>query len=155
MARRVTSAAASAALSGFPDRVRSLIGAESQAAFAERAGISQAGLSGVLRGAVPGLDVVIAIAKAGNVSVGWLAAGERPALPTGELVVAPENEKPLNQDILRVVVQTIEDFLQEQRRSLAAAKKAEVIALCYAIAMADNDRARRQDTINRLLELAV
>ncbi|PPE80333.1 helix-turn-helix transcriptional regulator [Kaistia algarum] len=46
-----------------------------QAAFATDAGISQAGIHKLLHGGEPNLGTLIALAKAGGVSVEWLATG--------------------------------------------------------------------------------
>jgi len=47
----------------------------SEAAFAEKANISQSGLNRILNGGLPSLDVLIAIAVAGGVNLEWLARG--------------------------------------------------------------------------------
>lgn len=44
--------------------------------FAKEAGVSQSGFHRVFKGGEPGLQMLVAIAKAANVNVGWLATGE-------------------------------------------------------------------------------
>lgn len=74
--------------SHFHQRLKSLIGNETQSSFAARAGISQSAFNRILHGGDPSLDSLIGIAKAAGVTVGWLAAGEdapAPAPVTHEL----------------------------------------------------------------------
>ena len=62
---------------GFPDRLRSLIRpGETVAEFAADIGVSASGLNKWIAGTTePGLSNLIKIAKARNVTVGWLATG--------------------------------------------------------------------------------
>lgn len=62
----------------FMTRLRSLIPARGENAFARRAGISASGLRGALNKGNPGRAMLIAIAREAGVSVDWLAAGEGP-----------------------------------------------------------------------------
>lgn len=62
----------------FHRRLHSLIGKQTQAEFARKAGMSQGGLHRILRGGEPNRETLIALAKAGAVSVGWLADEETP-----------------------------------------------------------------------------
>lgn len=69
-------------LKGFSTRLRSLVEAEgSQAKLAESAGISPAWLSELLKGGEPSVPVLVALAKAGQVSVQWLATGQQAPVP--------------------------------------------------------------------------
>jgi transcriptional regulator with XRE-family HTH domain len=63
-------------LSGFVGRLRTLVSATTQARFASEAGVSPAWLSEILSGgSEPSMSTLIALAKAGRVSVEWLATG--------------------------------------------------------------------------------
>lgn len=62
----------------FADRLVALIGEGSRNAFAKKCGIGETSLRQYLDGGTPGLDKVVQIAKAENVSVHWLATGEGP-----------------------------------------------------------------------------
>lgn len=75
-------------LSTFADRVNELIGGKRRRnAFARECGLSETSVRQYQEGAIPGLDKVIQIARAKNVSVNWLATGEGPrsAQPQGAL----------------------------------------------------------------------
>jgi len=62
----------------FTGRVRSVIGDGSVRRFARRAGIGATTLQNIVDGARPTVDKLVAIARAGGVSVDWLATGEGP-----------------------------------------------------------------------------
>jgi transcriptional regulator with XRE-family HTH domain len=68
-------------LSGFAERLRSLVSVTTQAKFATAAGVSQAWLSELLAGGEPSMTTLIALAKAGRVSVQWLATGQPVPVP--------------------------------------------------------------------------
>jgi len=63
---------------GFSARLHALVEGRTQASFAAEAGISQGGLHKLLHGGEPNLATLIALAKAGGVSVEWLATGRGP-----------------------------------------------------------------------------
>jgi len=63
------------------DRLRSLIPHRQEAAFAARAGVPQSTLRGTLKHGNPQLETLVAIARAGGVTVEWLATGEGPMRP--------------------------------------------------------------------------
>lgn len=60
----------------FSTRLKELIGETSILAFANKSGVPQNSIRQYLNGSIPGLDKVIAIADANNVSVEWLATGK-------------------------------------------------------------------------------
>lgn len=61
---------------GFVDRLKHLIGSSSARSFANKAGIGDSTLRSILNGSKPTLDVLVAIAAAGDVSIDWLATGK-------------------------------------------------------------------------------
>jgi transcriptional regulator with XRE-family HTH domain len=61
--------------SGFSQRLAIAIGDESVNSFAQRAGVGESVLRSYLKGTVPRLDKIVAIAQAANVSLDWLATG--------------------------------------------------------------------------------
>lgn len=80
---------------GFHSRLRALLKKfKSNNAFAVAAGISPSGLNRLLEGGYPTLPILIALAKAGGVSVEWLSTGgdlvesKLPALVQGDVVGA-------------------------------------------------------------------
>ena len=60
---------------GFVQRLSTLIGDSSYRSFAQRAGISDTVLKKYLKDSIPSLDKAVSIAKAGMVSLEWLALG--------------------------------------------------------------------------------
>lgn len=71
--------------SGFHQRLSSLLPAfKSVRAFATASGVSQTGLQRLINGGEPTLSTLVALAKAGGVSVEWLATGEG-ASPTDQV----------------------------------------------------------------------
>ncbi len=62
--------------STFAERLKQVLGREAIYAFSRRSGVSDTALRSYLKGSVPGLDKVLLIAKAADVSVHWLATGE-------------------------------------------------------------------------------
>jgi len=63
------------------DRVRTLIGDRSIRYFAQSAKIKNSTLHSILGGTKPTVDNLVAIARAGGVTVDWLATGEDPMRP--------------------------------------------------------------------------
>lgn len=61
---------------GLPERLRLLIGEDSERKFARDVGVNDGTLRSILKGTRPSVDFVVAVAKAKGVGVGWLAAGE-------------------------------------------------------------------------------
>lgn len=93
----------------FGGRLKSVFGAESNRSFAKRCGISDALLGAYIRGEkLPGLEKLVAIAEAGNVTVDWLATG-RPPKTRSELraawVVPQAVPCKINVDALAAVIE--------------------------------------------------
>jgi len=88
LAPQTRSSAAFMVVPGFSERLELAIGSESINAFAKKAGIGESLIRNYIKkGTTPGLDKVIAIAKAADVSLDWLVLGKgtmRPAPKTGE-----------------------------------------------------------------------
>ncbi|CAN7162812.1 helix-turn-helix domain-containing protein [Mesorhizobium amorphae] len=62
----------------FAERLRLAFGGESPHAFAQRSGIGDSTIRRYLLGSMPGLDNLLVIAEAANVTLDWLAAGKGP-----------------------------------------------------------------------------
>lgn len=65
----------------FTGRIRQVVGEESVRNFAKRAGLGTSTLQHIIEGGKPGVDKLVAIARAGGVTVDWLATGEGPMRP--------------------------------------------------------------------------
>lgn len=59
-------------------RIKKIVG-DNLSAFARRSGVGESLLRQYIAGSKPGLDKAVAIARAGGVSLEWLATGEEPA----------------------------------------------------------------------------
>lgn len=68
----------------FADRLKLVLKDEPVLSFAKRSGVGEGSLRQYLKGAEPGLDKVIAIAKAAGVSVAWLATGNGAMEPANQ-----------------------------------------------------------------------
>ena len=103
----------------FSDRLLVAMDAEklSQADLARRVGVSRAAINQVVSGATKGMkpDNLVAVARALNVRVEWLAMGEEPMRP--EVITATDRE------VLRYL------------RGLPASRKQNLIALIRDISM--------------------
>lgn len=73
----------------FQERLRHIMSGESEAKFARKAGISQSGLNRILNGGLPTMDILIAIAIAGEVPIEWLITGKEER-STGDASVPSE-----------------------------------------------------------------
>ncbi|WP_294640122.1 helix-turn-helix transcriptional regulator [uncultured Aureimonas sp.] len=74
-------------VSEFKDRLQELVSERRSAnAFASEVGIGQTLLRQYLKGATPGLDKVVQIAKATGIHINWLATGEGPRDSSDQLL---------------------------------------------------------------------
>lgn len=60
----------------------------------------------------------------------------------------------LDHELLRVVIETVEQTLQSQGRDVAPAKKAELLLLAYSIMLDEHDTQQGSDKIIRLAKIA-
>lgn len=60
----------------FSERLKRAIGDQSVLAFSKECGISDSLIRKYLAGSLPGIDNLVAMARAANVNIAWLAAGE-------------------------------------------------------------------------------
>ncbi|MER9623277.1 hypothetical protein NKI98_17845 [Mesorhizobium sp. M0222] len=65
----------------FAERLRIALSGESPHAFSKRSGIGDSTMRKYLLGSMPGLDNLLVIAEAANVTLDWLAAGKGPMSP--------------------------------------------------------------------------
>ena len=74
----------------FGDRLRFLVGDEARRAFAQRCGFTH---GAYFNGAVPTRKIMLSICAQNDVNLLWLAAGEGPIHPGGEVPPPPAWEK--------------------------------------------------------------
>lgn len=81
-------------LLSFSDRLQTAIGASdlNQSALAKKVGLSRAAINQVVNGTSKGMkpDNLVAVARALNVRIEWLATGEEPMRP--EVITAADKE---------------------------------------------------------------
>jgi transcriptional regulator with XRE-family HTH domain len=129
----------------FLSRVRELIGDESVRKFAQRAGIPPSTLQHVLDGGRPNVDKLVAIARAGGVTVDWLATGEGPrtiaevhathALHEGNAPAPQASPHAFDEFLMLNTIVEIEDMLDvelgEKKNNLDIYWKAKLIVYVY------------------------
>lgn len=120
---------------GFRLRLREAIkiGGQTQESLAAEVGVSLSGLRKWLSGATdPGLSGVAAAAAICGVSLDWLATGE--GGPQGD---RQPSENRINEPLLAETLRLIDDWLAVNRRTMTAARKAEIAASIYAMTLED------------------
>jgi len=112
--------------------------------LAKRAGISRAVVYNYIAGkSVPSLERALVLARAGGVSIEWLATGEeiggKDATFAGGAV--RKSAAAVNTGLLRVVLQGVEEGLALARRTMSPKKRAELVARLYEQYSDDPKRA--------------
>lgn len=110
------------------DRLRELIGDQSERNFARIINTSQSTLRSVLGGTRPSVDFLVAVAKGTNVSVDWLVGLEGAQRQTGGQV---------NARYLEVALEIVEEWLDQENRTMDAKKKANVVTQIYQFIIDD------------------
>jgi len=112
---------------GFPDRLQRAKGGLSTNAFAQKCGISESIFRKYLAGvSVPGADKLVDIARAGRVSLVWLATGQGRA-------DAPNAPSAVDEALLERVIEAVEAALEQIDGVLTPAKKAKLVAVLYGL----------------------
>jgi len=118
---------------GFPERLASVIGAMSVRAFARKTGVSDTFLRQCLAGRTdPTRAKLIAIARAADTSLEWLATGQHPAATAVQ--PGPEIQR------LRALIETIEAVIRDNGLDVSPQQKAHLIVGLYQ---------RDEDTVTR------
>ncbi len=109
---------------GFPERLASVIGAMSVRAFARKTGVSDTFLRQCLAGRTdPTRAKLIALARAADTSLEWLATGHHPA--TAAVQPGPEIQR------LRAIIETTEAVISDNGHVVSPSQKADLIAALY------------------------
>lgn len=143
----------------FKDRLLEAIAGEPVAAFSRRCGASESLLRNYLKnGNKPGVDHLVGIADAANVSIEWLATGRgpkqrgAPSIPT--IPPAPSQvESTVNLedlDRLELAIEAVEEGLNSLYRELPPAKRAKLIVAAYDL-LIDMDQ---KDNVVKFIKLA-
>lgn len=112
----------------FPARLGDLIGNSSVRAFARKAGVSDTFLRQCLAGRTePTRTKLLALARAGETTVEWLATGAGSRHAVAEPGAAPGLDRPL----LESVIAAVEQVLDETGRSLSPDRKALLVTVLY------------------------
>jgi len=134
---------------GFPKRLLRLVGDSSIRGFARRAGVSDTFLRQCLAGRTePTRTKLILLARAGGCSVEWLATGN----PSGDFpkkIQAPKRPAGrIDTELLRMIIETVDEVLRENGHSLPAARKALLISALYERQLnQDRPTPTRQDIL--------
>lgn len=124
------------------ERVAQTIGDESVASFARRSGVEESSLRAyVKRGVKPGLDHLVAICRAGNISLEWLATGQGPvhASPSAALPGTTFDD-PVR---LQLTIEAVQQGLEATGRTLPPAKYAELVVAAYELMAAPGATSAR------------
>jgi len=148
---RELSSSASELESEFSGRLRQLIGTRPLLQFAKKSGISDSLIRKYLRGSLPGMDNLIALADAGGVRVGWLATGE-PPMRAGE---APESlgKQGADMDALEDVAVKVLALLDQKRPDLSAKARGRIVRLVYEFYIRQ-EKPMDEASLNNVIELA-
>lgn len=123
-----------------------------QESLAAAIGVSVSGIKKWLSGGTdPGWSGVVAAAQTCGISLDWLATGKGAPEP------ADGSAARMDAQLLSSVIGLVEEWLDQHRRSLPAAKKAEVIIALYEIALDEKEggaaAAVKPRTVERILRL--
>lgn len=145
----------------FTERLRSLLGSESENSFGTRSGVGASLFSKYLRGSMPGADKALLIARAAGVTVDWLLTGEG-TKEAGE----PQARYPLEEEQLRDCFVAVEEYLADHgvftprgapaekritlavdlyREVIAAARKGRSVSPAEMIRLLRSGRERHHD----------
>lgn len=95
-------------IDGFHDRMNLLLESESYGSLAEKAGLNKGQIQSIMRGSIPGIDKVAAIAKGMDIRLDWLVFGEEPMM-IKDNALSDKNMDTLFDD-LEIVSQMTEHF---------------------------------------------
>lgn len=81
------------------------------------------------------LEAALKLAEAAGVTLDWVATGwdRRPGLPETSNVAPP----PLHPDLLQASIKLVEEWLEENRRTMAPDRKADVVSKIYQLLVED------------------
>lgn len=110
-------------LEPFVARVKGLIGSRSVREFARIAGVPEATLRATLNGSEPSRPLLIALARAGGVTIDWLATGiEMPAARPGS---------EFDRELMRAIIEGMEEGLAASGEAPRPASKAQFVLGIY------------------------
>lgn len=129
----------------------------SQTAVAEAIGASQTMVSQLESGERKATTFIASLADLLHVPALWLERGVGTPEPVAVRETAPTYRDGVNESELAVVIDAVETWLAESRRTLAPADKASLVASLYRMlptALEEGDRlAKQRSTVVSLLEV--
>jgi len=92
------------------------------------------------------VDTAAAVAITANVSLDWLILGRR-----------PEDVPPIDESLLRDVLEVVEEYLDEHSVTIPTTKKALLICHLYMIILEGDDKtvSTKSDLVSRFIRMAV
>lgn len=113
-------------------RIKQARGRLSQDAFSKLLQISKGSLGFYERDEnLPNTDVVLKICSTTGVSLEWLLTGHGPMVSGQKLFEDPAATIAVNQGVLAEIIETLEEFLEEEKKKLPPKVKAKVILILY------------------------
>ena len=129
--------------------------------LARRSNILTARMQRLKGGVEPPISIVIALAKAGGVSVQWLATGEETQQQQTIIRAEPKisHDDPISAERLEEALEAVDEFCTEYRVALDRSRKVQAAVLIYEIFVDldrletdhPDDRTRRRAKVVRLL----
>lgn len=116
----------------FQDRLEIIVKGRSSRSFARDAGVSETVFRKYLSGASePTRPALVALARAGGVNVGWLAAGDGVMRGNAPQTASDSASQPLRRDDLKMALQLAAEALGD--KVLPPDKHAELVTLIYEL----------------------
>ena len=125
--------------------ISSLIGGKRE--LAKAANLSESQLHRIVAGeSQVKLEPIVAMARAANVSISWLATGEG-SMRLGDQTTKGEEEikTRIDQELLTACLEILDEVSRELRVTYEPAKKARMIALIYELQSLEDDEHKRPD----------
>lgn len=146
---------------GFHERVTQLV-AGKPFEWAKKAGIPSSTWSRIWNERkIPTAPHLIKISRQAGVSIDWLLTGDEffsPENGNADRRKAPamaRKEQPLNGPLLKEVILLVEDWLNDNRRAMPSAKKAEIVTEIYTMALEgeENKSPLNKERMGKILRL--
>jgi transcriptional regulator with XRE-family HTH domain len=139
-------------IDAFSERLRQALNGKTPYSLERETGIAQSLIRKYLSGkSVPGTDKLVALSVAANVSVTWLATGEREA--NADTVSHQELLREVDLSSLEEVTMKVLQLLDERRPDLSPKACARIVRLVYEFYLRQGE-PMDEASLNNVIELA-